>query len=271
MSDDPVKVEHGNVAESIFRSYLKRVLPKKYGVEKGHVITRDVTYDGPLEEWDIIVYDALESPILYVRGDSGSEEKVGIPVEHVKCVVEVKATLNRSNTEKTTRKLLKLKPFLQSPNGNEGIRNKLPIDFFAYSIFMETSTSSSDDYSKCLDNLHPLWTELSEYFEYSLVLRSQNNVSASGLIGPLVVDSPNSVNYLVPCVELSSALRTNDELYSYMVSYGFGETIFPDALMTFIERLNNGPFNHEFGGPSDFRGFGRRGDVASLVPLWEKS
>ena len=39
-ADDPVKVEHGNVAEEIFRNYLSRFLPKKYGVAKGHIITR---------------------------------------------------------------------------------------------------------------------------------------------------------------------------------------------------------------------------------------
>ena len=46
-ADDPVKVEHGNVAEELFREYLARFLPKKYGVAKGHILTRDLTYEGP--------------------------------------------------------------------------------------------------------------------------------------------------------------------------------------------------------------------------------
>lgn len=34
--DDPVKTEHGNIAESAFRDFLKQFLPRKYGVTKGH-------------------------------------------------------------------------------------------------------------------------------------------------------------------------------------------------------------------------------------------
>lgn len=74
-----MKVDHGNVAEEIFRNYRARFLPKKYGVAKGHILTHDLTYDGPLEEWDLIVYDISESPVLFVRDESGATPRLGIP------------------------------------------------------------------------------------------------------------------------------------------------------------------------------------------------
>ncbi len=64
---DAVESQHGNAAEDYFRAFLTEFLPKKYGVTKGHVITPGLGYAGDLEGWDVIIYDALESPILFDR------------------------------------------------------------------------------------------------------------------------------------------------------------------------------------------------------------
>ena len=64
---DAVESQHGNAAEDYFRAFLAEFLPKKYGVTKGHVITPGLGYAGDLEGWDVIIYDALESPILFDR------------------------------------------------------------------------------------------------------------------------------------------------------------------------------------------------------------
>ncbi|SRR6266851_307153 len=85
--DDPVKTEHGVSCEAHFRTFLEQFLPKKYGVTKGYIITPDLNYAGPLEEWDIIIYDAMESPVLFVRRTKEEEERAGkrgIPVEYVR-------------------------------------------------------------------------------------------------------------------------------------------------------------------------------------------
>ncbi len=62
----------------------------------------------PLEEWDIIIYDALESPILFSKESSNQ----AIPIEYVRAVIEVKATLNPKNAKLATNKIIKLKHFI---------------------------------------------------------------------------------------------------------------------------------------------------------------
>src|SRR5688572_9465115 len=55
-AEDPVRTEHGIAAERIFRDWLSTFLPKRYGVTKGYIITYNWEYEGPLEEWDILIY-----------------------------------------------------------------------------------------------------------------------------------------------------------------------------------------------------------------------
>jgi hypothetical protein len=58
-SDDAVRTEHGVSCEAHFRTFLGQFLPRKYGVTKGYIITPDLAYAGPLEEWDIIITTRL--------------------------------------------------------------------------------------------------------------------------------------------------------------------------------------------------------------------
>ena len=108
MGDDYVKTDHGNVAENVFRNWLNSFLPKRFAATKGYIITPNLEHNIPLEEWDIIIYDALEAPILFSKESSNQ----AIPIEYVRGVLEVKATLNPENTSRATKKLLKLKSFI---------------------------------------------------------------------------------------------------------------------------------------------------------------
>ena len=64
-----------------------------------------------MQEWDIIVYDALESPVLFY--DEGKREPTrAIPVEHVRAVVEVKSALDPKSASKAAKQLLKLQAFM---------------------------------------------------------------------------------------------------------------------------------------------------------------
>ncbi len=65
--EDCVKTVHGVEAEGIFRNCLSIFLPKRIAVVKGYIITKNLEYEGPLQEWDILVYDALEVPVLFQR------------------------------------------------------------------------------------------------------------------------------------------------------------------------------------------------------------
>jgi hypothetical protein len=85
ITDDPVETDHGVVAEGLIKTWLCSFLPKKFGVAKGYIITTNLEYEGPLEEWDIIIYDALESPILFTRGttNQGNERRAILGPSHL--------------------------------------------------------------------------------------------------------------------------------------------------------------------------------------------
>jgi hypothetical protein len=61
-----VQTEHGVAAEAIFREFLKGLLPKRFDVTSGYIIP-DLLAVSPtyvLPHFDVIIYDALESPVL---------------------------------------------------------------------------------------------------------------------------------------------------------------------------------------------------------------
>ncbi|OOE38610.1 hypothetical protein BZG06_16185 [Salinivibrio kushneri] len=236
MADDPVKVEHGKLAESLFREYCEVFLPKKYGICKGYIVTREPDSGGSIEEWDVIVYDALEAPVLFVRDVEG-DRKRGIPIEYVKAVIEVKATLSQNNAAKVNKKLSKLKNFLNSSEKEKGC--SLSRDFFAAAVFFETKTSSSQDYKKCLSEINNLAYTLGDYYEFSLILRSQHDAEASGVIHRACTSPKDAIKYFASSCEFSEAIE-DDPLYWYVMSSGFSERVFPYVMMEFIDRLNEG-------------------------------
>ncbi|HEX3657037.1 MAG TPA: DUF6602 domain-containing protein [Pirellulales bacterium] len=274
-ADDPVKVEHGHVAEQAFRNYLAHFLPKKYGVAKGHIITRDLTYDGPLEEWDLIVYDVLESPVLYVRADSGATPLLGIPVQHVKAVLEVKATLTQANAEKVTTKLLKLEQFRRPQDkGKDEPGEYLPWDFFSKAVFFETATKNKDDYIKSLNRLQPLGLHTFTQFEGAIILRSQHDHNASGAISSLMIgNSAPDILFADDRFEVSepATYRMGDdlgEMFSFTFSAGFSVNTFSSEMMDLVSRLNDGPMRDIAGGSTDLIGYGHDPKGIDRTSLW---
>src|SRR5882724_10504682 len=92
-----VETYHGKVAEAEVRSWLLSFLPKKYGITSGYIVSPGRKITDKLPHFDVIIYDALESPVLWVE-DSADASPQGqsraIPVEFVRCVLEVKARFN---------------------------------------------------------------------------------------------------------------------------------------------------------------------------------
>jgi hypothetical protein len=205
--DDPVKTEYGVSCEAHFRSFLAQFFPKKYGVTKGYIITPELEYAGPLEEWDIIIYDAQEAPVLFVRRNRDDNEaagKRGIPVEYVRGVVEVKATLNNVMAEKARVKLLKLRQFLNSNVGtSESRRIHLPFGFRAFAVFFETKVKSSKEYSEALGAFAPFWQiEPLVQFAGALVIRGQSCPEYSASISYYMSRAPDFLALLSPSCEI---------------------------------------------------------------------
>ena len=80
--------EYGDEFEIAICKTLRRVLPHKFGICRGYVVSRDGRVAGD----DIIVYERLRFPTLRaVEGEFGQKERV--PVEAVFAYIEAKHTL----------------------------------------------------------------------------------------------------------------------------------------------------------------------------------
>jgi hypothetical protein len=91
----PVRTEHGTAAEAKLRAWLSESLPRKFGVTSGYVIPDLMQPDYPVNHFDVIIYDALEAPVLWIDGTEDHSEggkRRAIPAQYVRAVWEVKAT-----------------------------------------------------------------------------------------------------------------------------------------------------------------------------------
>lgn len=88
--------DKGENREHILREFLSNHLPKKYGVTKGEIIARTGERS---HSADVIIYDAVNCPILY------SEKTSIVPVEGVYGVIEVKSSLSKAEFISAARQI----------------------------------------------------------------------------------------------------------------------------------------------------------------------
>lgn len=79
--------DKGENREHILREFLATHLPKKYGVAKGEIVTKNGQHS---HSADIVIYDAVNCPVLY------SEKTAIIPIEGVFGIIEVKSSLSKA-------------------------------------------------------------------------------------------------------------------------------------------------------------------------------
>ena len=120
----PVRTEHGNAGEAVLRTWLSTFLPARYAVtsgSSGYIIPDVVVPEYRLYHFDVIIYDSINSPVLWIDGDydtSDQGRKRAMPAKHVRAVLEVKASLTRSTATEATLKLAQLNGFGKHlPNG----------------------------------------------------------------------------------------------------------------------------------------------------------
>lgn len=110
-----VKVSHGIAVEAEVRSWLSHFLPKKYGVTSGFIISQGVSDEVATPHFDVIIYDQIESPILWIDDNDDQSEngkQRAIPSEHVKCVIEVKSQLTRKTVRDAFSQLKELETLI---------------------------------------------------------------------------------------------------------------------------------------------------------------
>lgn len=142
----PTETDKGRYAEALFRDWLEQFLPAKYGVTSGYIIQQKdavkprSALKGKLRHYDVIIYNRLDSPILWTEmspDHSLSGRIRAIPAEYVHAVLEVKSTFNATHIAKAFNKLNELAPLLGIDDINEPYKQYIPTDFYTGMIFFE--------------------------------------------------------------------------------------------------------------------------------------
>src|SRR6266516_164675 len=79
--------DRGDNREQILRDFLSAHLPRRYGVTKGEIISKAGQHT---HSADIIIYDVLNTPVLY------SDATAVVPIEGVYGIIEVKSRLSKA-------------------------------------------------------------------------------------------------------------------------------------------------------------------------------
>jgi hypothetical protein len=143
-----VETYHGNVAEAVCRRWLADFLPKRYGVTSGYVVSPGLSSRDKTPHFDVIIYDQLESPILWIEDnpDSSSQGRsLAIPVEYVRAILEVKAAFSAKTVRDSLDHLRDLSLLLQHVDDPaDRYKIHLPSTFCCGSIFFELRQSEAN-------------------------------------------------------------------------------------------------------------------------------
>lgn len=92
--------DRGESRELLLRDFLAKHLPRRYGVTKGEVVTKsgDQSHSA-----DVIVYDAMNCPVLY------SGATTVLPIEGVYGIIEVKSTMSKAEFVDASKKIASFK------------------------------------------------------------------------------------------------------------------------------------------------------------------
>lgn len=141
-----VKVQHGKVAEAEFRRWLAEFLPKRYGVTSGYVVS-SVLKDRKLLHYDVIIFDQMESPVLWVDTNADHSESGlarAIPAQYVMCVLEVKSSFSKKTVLDACEHLSELQPLMAGrDNVLERYKKYLPDVFSCGLVFFELRKKDS--------------------------------------------------------------------------------------------------------------------------------
>ncbi|MBT9527529.1 MAG: hypothetical protein IV105_19920 [Rhizobacter sp.] len=107
----PLQTEHGVAFEAALRGWLEKFLPARYGVTSGFIVPNILDVGNKLYHFDVIVYDKLETPVLWASSNDDQSlqgRQRAIPAKYVASVYEVKATLTDRSVRDAIDKLREL-------------------------------------------------------------------------------------------------------------------------------------------------------------------
>ncbi len=136
-----VETYHGNVAEAAYRKWLSGFVPKRFAVTSGYVVSQGLRSTDKLPHFDVIVYNQLDSPVLWIEDNPDSSQQgraLAIPAEHVFAVLEVKSSFSAKTVKQAIDHLADLRPLMGGPD-EPGARYPLhlPGNFSCGCVFFE--------------------------------------------------------------------------------------------------------------------------------------
>jgi len=141
-----VETYHGKVAEAEFRKWLSSFLPGKYGVTSGYIVSPGLKGTEKTPHFDVIIYDKLESPILWVEDYpdvSPQGRSLAVPVEYVRSVLEVKSRFSPTTVNDAIGHLGDLLPVMGGPDAiDEFYKLYLPRTFCCGVVFFDLKTEN---------------------------------------------------------------------------------------------------------------------------------
>jgi hypothetical protein len=158
-SGHQVQTFHGDFAEALFRQWLESFLPKRFGVTSGYIIQAHNRDEKIGPHFDIIIYDAVNSPTLWIETTPDSSEqgkRRAIPVDYIFAVIEVKSRLTKAHAKDAIEHLKKLEPLELGIELATGERvEHLPSDFTCGVVFFETNENdlNTNTFDELLLNL----------------------------------------------------------------------------------------------------------------------
>lgn len=189
-----VEVFHGSVVEAEFRKWLSRFLPARYGVTSGYVVSPGLSSKEKTPHFDVIIYDALESPVLWVEPTPDASEQGwsrAIPVEYVRCVIEIKSSFTRKNVIAAIRHLRDLRPLMSGIDETHNYyKLHLPSTFHCGCVFAELRVQDASTHNALRAMLRGL--TLRGYFG-GLILRGESHtLPQTGRVALAISEPSNS-------------------------------------------------------------------------------
>lgn len=140
----PTFTDKGKYAEALFREWLERFLPARYGVTSGYIIPQSDAVKPrsslQLRHYDVIIYNRLESQVLWaeVSPDHSMAGRIrAIPAEYVHAVLEIKSTFNAKSINDGFKKLDELAPLLGVDGMDEHYQQYISPNFYMGMVFFE--------------------------------------------------------------------------------------------------------------------------------------
>ncbi len=150
-----VETFHGTVAEAECRKWLIDFLPKRFGVTSGYVVSSGLTSKDKLPHFDVIIYDQMESPVLWIEDSPDTSDQGhsrAIPVEHVRAVLEVKSSFSARTVREAIEHLRDLSPVMMGfDEPQEHFKLYLPPAFCCGLLFFELRRESAYDEQALID------------------------------------------------------------------------------------------------------------------------